>query len=766
MTETPAQPRPPKPPKKKRRWLRRTLWTMFALGLLGVVGLVVAYVVTPIPKANERALQQNSIIYYADGKTVLDRFSTVNRQSVSLDRVPEQVQKAFLAAEDRTFYTNSGISPKGIARSVWVGLKGGPQQGGSTITQQYVKNYYLTQDRTLTRKAKEIMISIKIDGEVPKDQILEDYLNTIYFGRGADGIQTAAQAYFGQGVQNLDVAQGALLAAIIRGPSFYDPQLGPEQKTLAEGRWNYVLDGMVAQGWLSAGERAKLTFPETRPISKSSGLTGPNGFVSEAIREELKTKLKLTDTDLALGGLRIVSTIDKQAQDAAIEAVKNGMPTGAGTEDLHVGLAAVAPGDGAVRAMYGGATYGSGPLGYFNTATDAGMQAGSTFKVWTMIAALERGIPLSTRFNSNSPIFLPEFASHEAGATAAAQAGEVQNFGNHSYGVVDMATATALSANTYYAQLNVEVSPEATKQMAGKAGIRAAGAQKTLGTNYANVFGTDLVRPLDQAAAYATIAAEGKYAAPYFIASVKGTGTFEINYKAKPKPKQVFAENVARDAIQAMHRVTQPGGTAAGAAALGRPAAGKTGTTSNNYSAWFDGFTPGQLAAAVGIYKGDGSLTPQNQMVNIGGYGEVTGATIPLTIWNGFMAGALDGQPIAQLPPPGNVTGGTPSVATTAPSMQSTPPPSSSSSSSSSSTSASESTSSTSGGTISSPPGSGTTTPPTSPTTPTTPTDPGTSTSPASTPAITETPPAQSPTETTTTPPAQSTDTPSPQQTV
>ena len=306
MTETPAPPRPPKPPKKKRRWLRRTLWTIFALGLLGVVGLVVAYVVTPIPKANERALQQNSIIYYADGKTVLDRFSTVNRQNVSLDRVPEQVQKAFLAAEDRTFYTNSGISPKGIARSVWVGLKGGPQQGGSTITQQYVKNYYLTQDRTLTRKAKEIMISIKIDGEVPKDQILEDYLNTIYFGRGADGIQTAAQAYFGQGVQNLDVAQGALLAAIIRGPSFYDPQLGPEQKTLAEGRWNYVLDGMVAQGWLSAGERAKLTFPETRPISKSSGLTGPNGFVSEAIREELKTKLKLTDTDLALGGLLLL----------------------------------------------------------------------------------------------------------------------------------------------------------------------------------------------------------------------------------------------------------------------------------------------------------------------------------------------------------------------------------------------------------------------------------------------------------------------------
>ena len=339
MTDTPRATRPPKPPKKKRRWLRRILWTVLTLALLGVAGLVIAYVATPIPKANERALQQNSIIYYSDGHTVLDRFSTVNRQTVPLSRVPEQVQKAFLAAEDRTFYTNSGISPKGIARSIWVGLKGGETQGGSTITQQYVKNYYLSQERTLTRKFKEIMISIKIDKEVPKDQILEDYLNTIYFGRGADGIQTAAQTYFGKGVQDLDVAQGALLASVIRGPSYYDPQLGPEQKTLAEGRWNYVLDGMVSQGWLTQAERSKLTFPETRPLSKSTGLTGPNGFVSEAVREELKSKLKLTDTDLALGGLRIVTTIDRQAQDAALSAIQNGMPTGPGTDTLHVGLA-------------------------------------------------------------------------------------------------------------------------------------------------------------------------------------------------------------------------------------------------------------------------------------------------------------------------------------------------------------------------------------------------------------------------------------------
>ncbi len=741
--EAPA-PKPPKPPKKKRRWLRVTLWTLLTLGILTAAALIVAYVTTPIPKANERALQQNSIIYYSDGKTVLDRFATVNRQSVKLERVPEQVQKAFLAAEDRTFYQNSGISPRGIARSVWVGLRGGPQQGGSTITQQYVKNYYLTQERTLTRKFKEIMISIKIDKEVSKDQILEDYLNTIYFGRGADGIQTAAQAYFHTSVSNLDVAQGALLASVIRGPSLYDPSLGPEQTTLAKGRWEYVVDGMVEKGWLSQAERDKLKFPKVYAAAKTTGLTTPNGFVSEAVREELKNKLKLTDTEMALGGLRIVTTIDKRAQDAAINAVKTAMPEGQGTEDLHVGLAAVVPGDGAIRAMYGGPKYGSGEMGYFNTATDAGMQAGSTFKVWTLIAALEKGLPLSTRFSGAGPQYLPQFASDEPGASAAARAGMVQNFGNGSYGVLDMATATALSCNTYFAQLNIEVTPEQTKLMAQKAGIRAWRPQKILGTNYANVFGTDLVRPLDQAAAYATIAAEGKYAAPYLIASVKGAGGFDINYKAKPKVKQVFKQAVARDAIQAMHRVTQPGGTAPGASSIGRPVAGKTGTTTNNYSAWFDGFTPGQLAAAVGMYKGDASLKPENQMVGIGGYAEITGGSVPLNIWTAFMGAALQGQPIAQLPPPGNVSGATPTIVSTVPPYTSTTstPPSSTSTSSSSSSSSTSSTSET-------PSGSGsitdipTTPPPTSDTTP----PPTSETTPPPT-SDTSTPPNQSPTTT------------------
>ncbi len=350
-------PRPPagaKPTKKRRRWLRRTLWTMLTLALLGSVALVIAYVLTPIPKPNERALQQRSTIYYADGKTVMDTFADVNRQIVPLSRVPDPVQKAFLAAEDRTFYENNGISPKGIARSVWVGLRGGPQQGGSTITQQYVKNYFLTADRTITRKVKEVLISIKIDQQLPKDKILESYLNTIYFGRGADGIQTAAQAYFGKSVQNLDVAEGALLAAVIRGPSLYDPGLGPDQEELVRGRWGYVLDGMVSQGWLRPSARAKLTFPQVRPIRSRTGATGPNGFVVEMVRAELKSRLKLTDADIEQGGYRIVTTIDKRAQDAAVAAVAANLPAVTDGPPLHAGLASVVPADGAIRALYGG----------------------------------------------------------------------------------------------------------------------------------------------------------------------------------------------------------------------------------------------------------------------------------------------------------------------------------------------------------------------------------------------------------------------------
>src|SRR5665811_561517 len=254
--------------------------------LVGATLVGVAYATISIPQPNDLANAQASIIYYADGKTELARISEINRESVPLSQIPLHVQHALLAAEDRTFYQNNGVSPTGIGRALIVALKGGPTQGGSTITQQYVKNYFLTQDRTISRKAKEFIISIKIDQQESKNTILANYLNTIYYGRGAYGIQTAARAYFGVDASKLTVAQGALLASVIRGPAFYDPNLGAQQKASATARVKYVLDGMVTEGWLSPAERARTTFPKTLARTKQAK-GGTVGYITREVRNEL-----------------------------------------------------------------------------------------------------------------------------------------------------------------------------------------------------------------------------------------------------------------------------------------------------------------------------------------------------------------------------------------------------------------------------------------------------------------------------------------------
>ncbi|MGA8977582.1 MAG: transglycosylase domain-containing protein, partial [Pedococcus sp.] len=441
---------------RKKVWAKRL--GIAALGgfVLALVGFFTAYALIQTPEPNDLASAQASVIYYADGKTELDRISEVNRESVKLPQIPTVVREAHLAAEDRTFYENSGISPTGIARAVWVGLRGGATQGGSTITQQYVKNYFLTQDQTLTRKGKEIVISIKIAKQKSKDQILEDYLNTIYYGRGAYGVQTASKAYFNKDVSKLSVSEGALLASVIRGPSFYDPGLGAEQTQNAKDRWTYVMDGMVSQGYLSADERAKAKFPKVVKYTPDKGASGPNGFITNAVKGELKGKLKLTDADIDRGGYKIVTTVDKKAQDAAIAAVKERMPTGKGTDTLRVGLTSIKPGDGAVVAMYGGSDYRKEQ---FNTATQATMQAGSTFKIFTLLAALSQKDPISTKtkFDGRTPQYFKEFEDSGA-ATDFLKRGGVRNFGpfpGEQFGNIDLRTATGHSVNTVYAQLNI-----------------------------------------------------------------------------------------------------------------------------------------------------------------------------------------------------------------------------------------------------------------------------------------------------------------------
>ncbi len=698
-----------------RGFFRKVLIGLAVLVALGIAAVVAAYLMIDIPKPNDRAVQQASVLYYSDGETEMDRIASVNREAVGLDRVPEHVQHAFIAAEDRSFYDNRGISPKGIFRAISGALAGEDRGGGSTITQQYVKNYFLTQDQTLERKGREILLSVKVDGELNKDQILQNYLNTIYFGRGADGIQTASKAYFNKDVEDLTPSEGALLASVIRGPSLYDPSLGEEQKELATGRWDYVLDGMVSEGWMTPAERSEQKFPKVTAPKRTASKSNDIGFITEEVRTELRTRLKLSDADIDRGGFKIVTTIDKKAQTSAAKAVKNHRPTGERTSDLHIGLASIQPNDGAIRAMYGGARFGHGKYGYFNSAVDGKMQAGSTMKPFTMIAALRKGIPLSTTYSGASPYYNKAFVSTGAGSSQIQRNGGVVNYGNASYGPVNMRTATQKSINTYYAQLNLAASPKSTAKSAKDAGVVAWNGDKRvpLSQTPANVFGTDAVRVIDMANAYATIAAEGRRATPYYISSVTSTGEYKLDYEVKKDVRRAFPQDVARDAIQAMSQVGQPGGTGYPTVAdLGRPVGGKTGTTSNNYAAWFDGFTPGQLATAVGMYKGDGRLVEENQLVNLGGFAEITGGTVPARIWTDYMIGALDGSPVKSLPPAGNVTyrpqtdrpsnAPAPITTTQAPTRQPTSTQSSSSSTSTSKTTSSSSSSTSSSTTSSS----------------------------------------------------------------
>ena len=628
---------------RRRSWPRRILYTLVGLFLLGVAGVGIAYAMTPVPTPNEVATAQTSVIYFSDGKSEIGRVSDYNRESVPLKQVPLHVQRALLAAEDRNFYENKGISPTGIARAVWVAVKGGQAtQGGSTITQQYVKNYFLSADRTISRKVREIFISVKIDGQQSKDQILENYLNTIYYGRGAYGIQTASKAYFGKDVSKLTPAEGAFLASAIRGPSFYDPRLGPSQKKNAQTRSSYILDAMQAQGWLTAQQRAAATFPADKEFRtyKPPSVGGTNGYLVQLVKDELIKKVKVSEGDISTDGLRIVTTIDKAKQAAAVEAVKDRIPEEA--KNLHVGLASIKPGDGAVQALYGGEDYAKNQ---FNTATDATMQAGSVFKIFTLIAALQSGdLSIRNSFDGNSPQFFDEF-KNPAGATDFNRRGGVRNFNDNDYGRVTVPEATANSVNTVYAQLNILATPAKTAAAAKQAGITTK-----LDANFANVLGSDSVKVIDMANAYATLAAKGRKATPYFVRTVKSTDG-SLNYKAEPKTTQAFPADLVSDVVYSMEQVIRNGSGEYAGQRLNREAAGKTGTSSDNYSAWFDGFTP-QLATAVGMFQGDGTFVKENQMDDVPGWGNITGGTIPVRIWTDYMRKATEGMEKLRFPDP------------------------------------------------------------------------------------------------------------------
>ncbi|AKU18579.1 hypothetical protein VV02_02595 [Luteipulveratus mongoliensis] len=615
----------------------RTLLGLFTLFVFGVIALFVIYQRTDIPQPNADAQKQQSVLYYDDGKTELARFNGTTRQSVPVTQIPDHVQKAFLSAEDRDFYKNKGVSPTGIVRAFWTNLRGGSKAGGSTITQQYVKNYFLTQDKTVTRKFKEVMISLKIDQKMSKDQILGDYLNTIYFGRGAYGIQAASKAYFNKDVSQLSVSEGAFLASVVNSPNRLDPANGQAAIDRVNPRMVYVLDGMVEKGWLSQEVRNQQRLPNFQPRKKRS-IPGPIGYIRDLVESELKNKLQLSDVDLDKGGLRITTTINKKSEDAAIKAVEQNLPED--SANLHTGLVAQKPGDGAVVALYGGRD----SLKEANNATFQVMQGASNFKVFGLIGALQDGMTLDKTYEGNSPMRFKQYI------TPTNPKGNVTNFGGVDWHRVSLRKATAKSINTVFLQVNEDIGPTKTAAVAQAAGIPktafAQGQDKVL----SNVLGTPSVHVIDMATAYNTINAQGVKSDPYYIKSISSASGY--SYSAKPKTSRAFDKDVALNAINAMEGVVTDGSATPTLKGFDRPAAGKTGTSNENKSIWFSGFTP-QLTTSVGMYKTAPGGTGAIQMKGEEG-DPVTGSKYPTQIWRAFMEAALEGQPAPKFPePPG-----------------------------------------------------------------------------------------------------------------
>lgn len=609
--------------------LGRILLFFVALAAAGALALFIAYERTDLPNPNTLAAAQVSAVYFADGSTEIGRISSAaNRESVELSKVPVPVQRAFLSAEDRTFYTNRGISPTGIARAVWVGVTGGEQQGGSTITQQYVKNYFLSSDRTYTRKLKEVFLAVKLDQQKSKDEILRDYLNTIYFGRGAYGIQTAAKAYFDKDASQLTPGEGAVLAAIVKGPSLFDPSTSAANLKRNTDRANWILDGMVSQGWLSATDRAATTLPTVIARKAPQVTGGTNGYLVAAAKAELVAKAKLTDEDFERGGLKIVTTIDPDLQAKAVEAVQHFWPDG--EQGIHIGLAAVVPGEGSVKAMWGGPDF---LKQQFNDATQNAVPGASTFKLFTLTAAVEHGLDTNSSVSGDMP-YRPPFSG-----------GRIDNSeGEGSMGRMTLRRATAMSVNTAFARLNVALGPQMTAEVASRMGITVPEVQQKAPSNTLGV--TD-VTPLQMAGAYATYAANGRFVSPHLVASAK-TADGSVSYAADTQGKQVIDPKYVPDLVEALEGVIEHG-TATSAVrgrGLTRPAAGKTGTGEHSTSAWFDGFVP-QLAASVGMSQLDEKNTKQEMRID---GRAVYGGGIPAKIWARFMVNAMQGQEVKSLP--------------------------------------------------------------------------------------------------------------------
>jgi membrane peptidoglycan carboxypeptidase len=595
----------------------RRLWARTRrIGAVGLALFVVApalvfalgYLLFSVPTPDEASIQQVATINFADN-TEMARIvpEEGNRTRVTIDQVPKPVQLAVLAAEDRSFFSNPGFDPIGIARAAFKQLTGGVG-GGSTITQQYVKKTLVGDERSLWRKYKEMVIAVKISRQNRKDQILANYLNAIYFGRGAYGIQSASQAYFGKNVGDLNVSEGALLAGVIQSPSRWDPAISPQR---AVSRWTFVMDGLLSQGWISADQRARARFPETKARAKSGGSAPSDyrGLVLNAIRDELDQK-GISEQEFNQEGLKITTTLDPTAEQQAVESARKaliGQPP-----NLRGALVSIDPDTGGIKAYYGGDN-GAG-LDYARVSK----QPGSTFKPFVLLAALQQPDPigLGTKFKGMP---FPGLRNDD-GADCK---------------VCDIKQAMTISNNVIFHELALRVGPQKVADAARQAGITSP----LTDVNEGIALGNKEVTPVELASAYATIAAGGVYHQPHLVTKVT-TSDDRVLYDAVNPQDRRFSSQIARNVTEAMlgvpvrDKLTLDGG---------RSTAAKTGTVQShvegqNNDAWIAGFTP---SVATAVWIG----TDQNSPIKTSDGTPISGATLPGTIWKSFMDDVTRSEP-------------------------------------------------------------------------------------------------------------------------